>query len=58
MRAFDGFAGGIGGEFEMAGALAALTLHKIVIGHLLARMRQNMRNLEFAFSVVSSIVKL
>src|SRR5208282_5869430 len=58
MRTFDGFADSVSGEFEMTGALAALTPHKIVSGHLLALMRQNMRNLKFAFSVVSSIVKL
>jgi hypothetical protein len=34
MGAGDGLAGSIGGEFEVAGAMAAGTFHKIAVGHV------------------------
>jgi hypothetical protein len=53
MGTLDGLTGGVSGKFEVAGAMAALALDKIVVGHLLAPMRQDRRNQKFAASVVS-----
>jgi hypothetical protein len=44
VRTSDGFASGVGGEFKMAGALAAFTLYKMLVRHGLASKRQTGRN--------------